>query len=77
MHAVFVVVANIFRNQPLQMAFIHCDDVVQQVTLTTSYPTLRDTVMPGTLVRGSYGRDLEGSNGRRDFCPILAIPIEN
>jgi hypothetical protein len=30
MGSVFMVVADIFREQPFQMAFVNCDDVIQQ-----------------------------------------------
>jgi hypothetical protein len=32
MGAVLVVVAHVFREQPLEMLFIHCNDVIQQTT---------------------------------------------
>lgn len=31
MRAVFVIVAGVFREQTLQMAFIHCNEVIQQI----------------------------------------------
>jgi hypothetical protein len=44
MCAVFMVVTNILREQSLQMAFVHRDDVVQQVCWAASDQTLRHTV---------------------------------
>jgi hypothetical protein len=44
-----MVVADILTEQPLQMAFVHCDDVVQQITAATLDPPLRHTVLPRTL----------------------------
>jgi len=41
MRAVLVVVAEVFREEPFQMLFIECDDVVQQVAAAASYPALR------------------------------------
>jgi hypothetical protein len=40
MRAVFVVVANILREQAFQVAFVNCDDVIQEITPATPYPTL-------------------------------------
>jgi hypothetical protein len=39
MRAVLVIVTNILRRHSLQMAFVHGDDVIQQVTTTTADPT--------------------------------------
>src|ERR1700730_13576901 len=44
---------NIFREQSLQMAFIHRDNVVQQVSSAAFDPTLRHTVLPGALEGGA------------------------
>jgi len=46
MRAVFVVVADVFREQPLQMAFFHRDDVIQQIALAALDPSFRDSVLP-------------------------------
>jgi len=40
MRAVFVVVANILREQAFQVAFVNCDDVIHEITTATPYPTL-------------------------------------
>jgi len=39
MRAVLVVVANILREQAFQVAFVNCDDVIQEITPAT--PTQR------------------------------------
>jgi hypothetical protein len=77
MRAVLVVVANILRNQSLQMAFVHCNDVVQQVAPTTLNPSLRDAVLPGTLERCPHRTDIHRPNNNRNFQAVLAISIEN
>jgi hypothetical protein len=51
--AVFLVVADVFRERSLQMTFVECDDVIQQVTTATAYPTLRNSVLPRTLERSA------------------------
>src|SRR5258708_916961 len=53
MCAILVVVANIVRKQASQVAFVNCDDVIQENTLATPYPTLCDSILPRTLERGA------------------------
>jgi len=45
MRAVLMVVTNILREQSLQMAFIHRDNVVQQISSAAFDPTLRYAVL--------------------------------
>jgi hypothetical protein len=42
MRAVLMVVTNILREQSLQMAFIQCNNLVQQVSSTVSHPAPRN-----------------------------------
>ena len=77
MRAVLVVVADVFREQPFQMTFIHRDNMVQQILSAALDPTLRCTVLPGTLEGGPYRVHPQGSNGCRDFPPVLGISIED
>jgi hypothetical protein len=51
MCAVLVVVANILREPAFQVAFINCDDVIQEITPATPYPTLCDSILPRTFDR--------------------------
>ena len=44
MCAIFVVVGNVFGQQPFQVTFIEGNDVVQEVAAATAYPALRNTV---------------------------------
>jgi hypothetical protein len=85
MPAVRVVVTNVIREQPSQVAFLHNDSMLQQVASATFDPTLRHTVLTATLEGGLHGAHLQGSNGRRDLeaggqsygelQPALAIPV--
>ena len=45
MRAVFVMVADVMIEQPFQMAFMECDDVVQEVAAAAFHPALRDAVL--------------------------------
>src|SRR5258706_2661794 len=77
MRAVLMLVANILREQSLEMPFIHRDNVVQQVSSAAFDPTLRHTVLPGTLEGRADRAYLQGSNGRRNLQPVFRIPVEN
>jgi len=44
MRAVLVVVANILREPASQVAFVNCNDVIQEITAATPYPTLCDSI---------------------------------
>jgi len=77
MRAVLMVVTNILGEQSLQMAFIHRDNVVQQVLSATFDPTLRYTVLPGTLEGGADRGYIQGSEGPGNFQPVFRIPIED
>ena len=55
MRAVLLVVADVFREQPFQMAFIERDDMIQQVAAAASNPSLGDPILPGAF-KGSANR---------------------
>jgi len=48
MRTVLVVVTNILREQTFQVALVNCDDVIQEITPATPYPTLCDSILPRT-----------------------------
>ncbi len=48
MRAIFVVVGNIFTEQPFQVPFIERDDVIQQFSAAAADPALGNTILPGT-----------------------------
>src|ERR1700751_3269638 len=53
MRAVLVVVANILSEQAFQVAFVNCDDVIQEIMPATPYPTLCHSILPRTFERGA------------------------
>ena len=77
MRMVLVVVADVFREQPFPMAFIHRDRMIPQVSSAAFDPTPRDTALPGTLEAGPHRAHLQGSNGHWDLPPVLRIPVED
>jgi len=44
---IVVVVVHVIANQPSQVSFVQCDDVVQDLTAAASDPSLRSPVLPG------------------------------
>ena len=76
MRAVLMVVAYVFRDQPLQMPFIQDDDMVEQFSSATSYPAFRNPVLPWAA---KCGADRLGSDcpcGGEHFVAKLRIAIE-
>src|SRR5258708_30631613 len=77
MRAVLVVIANILREKTFQVAFVNCNDVIQEITPAAPYPTLCDSILPRTLERGADRTHAQGSNRCGDFQSILGIPIKD
>src|SRR5258706_4309909 len=77
MRAVLVVIANILREKTFQVAFVNCNNVIQEITPATPYPTLCDSILPRTLERGADRTHAQGSNCCGDFQSILGIPIKD
>lgn len=77
MRPVLVIIAYVFVDQSLEMAFVESDDMIQQILSATLHPALCDSILPGAL-EGCLDRvDLHGSNGRQDLQPILLVPIQD
>jgi hypothetical protein len=77
MRAVLVVVANTLSEQAFQVAFVNCDDVIQEITPATPYPTLCHSILPRTSERGADRTHAQRSNRCGDFHPILGITIKD
>jgi hypothetical protein len=77
MRAVLMVVANILREQAFQVAFVNCDDVIQEITPATPYPTLCHSILPRTFERGADRIRPQGSNRCEDLQSILGITIKD
>jgi len=73
MRAALVVVANILREQAFQVAFVDCDDVIQEITAATPYPALCHSILPRTFERSADRIHAQGSNRCGDFQSILGI----
>jgi hypothetical protein len=77
MRAVVVVVADVFREQSLQMTFIERNDVIQQIAPAAFDPTLRHAILPGAFEGGSHRTYLQRSNGYWNFQSVFPIPVED
>src|SRR4029077_9869378 len=77
MRAVLVMVPNTLGEQSLQMAFIHRNNVVQQVSSTASHPPLRDAILPGRSEGSSLGNDPGGFHRCDHLEPELLIAIKD
>ena len=75
--AVFMVIANIIREQTPQMRLVQGDNPVQKFVPTAFDPTLRNPVLPWTPKGGSHGIQLEGPYGGRDFRAVFCIAVKD
>ncbi len=77
MRAVLMIIAGVFGMQPLQMASVHRDEMVQQVAAATFDPSFRDAVLPRAFERGSHSPDLQRPDRCGNLDPILTIPVQD
>jgi hypothetical protein len=68
---------NILREPAFQVAFVNCDDVIQEITPATPYPTLCDSILPRTFERSAERIHPQGSNRCGDLQSILGITIKD
>jgi hypothetical protein len=61
---VLVVVANILREQTLQMPLVYGNNVIQQVWSASLDPTLGSSILPGRSRAGSFGCQSRLQEGR-------------
>jgi hypothetical protein len=73
--AVLVMVGDVLGKQALQMPLVESNHMVEQLATAASHPALGNTILPGTFDGGPHGVYLQGSNGCRDLCPVLRIPV--
>jgi hypothetical protein len=77
MSSVFVVIADVFFQQPSQVSLVQNDHVVEQVSTHTSNLTLGDAVLPRTSKRGSYRLTAVLLDGPNDVSRALRVPVED
>jgi hypothetical protein len=74
--SVVVIIGDVLREEALQMSLIQRDHVVEQVTAAASDPTLGDTILPGTLNRGTDRCHLQRADRRWHFPAVLRIVVQ-
>jgi hypothetical protein len=72
MRAVLMVEANTLREQAFQVAFVNCNDVIQEITAGTPYPTVCDSILPRTFEQGRTGFTLRDRTAAGISSPYLA-----
>ena len=76
MRSILVVVAHVFGDQPLQMPLVQYDHVIQQIATATSYPTLRNAVLPWATKRRSHWPNSRISHERYHVIAKLGVAVE-
>ena len=46
---VVVIVADVIANEPPEMLFVECDDVIENLAAAASHPAFRNPILPGCL----------------------------
>jgi hypothetical protein len=59
------------------VALVNCNEVIQEITSATPYPTLCHSILPRTFERSADRIHAQGSNRCRDFQSILGITIKD
>ena len=77
MNAIVVIILEVISNQPPQMGFAQHDHVVQQFPPTTSHPTLRHAVLPGTAIGPSDQLTAKVFQHCRHLSVELAVAVED
>jgi len=72
-----MIIANIVRQQALEVAFIEGNNVIEQVPPATLDPALSNSVLPGTLERRANRPDGHGAYRDRDLQTIFGVPIKD
>ena len=75
MSPVVMVVGDVIREEPLEMALVQRNDLVEQLTPATADPAFRDSILPRALDRGLHATNCHGSNRSRYFQSILCVVI--
>ncbi len=75
MSPVVMVVRDVIREEPLEMALVQRNDLVEQLAPATADPAFRDSVLPRALDRGLHTTNCHGSNRSRYFQSILCVVI--
>ena len=71
-----MVIANVIAKESLQMVLVQSDNVVEHIAAAASDPALSNAVLPRAVDRGLHALRVHGTNGSRNFQPILLVVIK-
>ena len=69
-------IANVIAKKSLEMMLVQSDNVVEHIAAATSDPALGNPVLPRAVDRGLHALRVHGTNGSRNFQPILLVVIK-
>src|SRR5215470_14412705 len=75
--AVLMVIAHVIMDEPAKMFLVQRNDIVEELAATTSYPPLRDAILPGCLRARPLGLQPRGLQKRQDGSIELRIAVQN
>src|SRR5713101_716119 len=75
--AIFMIVREVFGQQPSGMPLIKDEHVIHQVSATAFDPALRDPILPGTLERRSDGLDAHVFDRDEHLAIERGVPIQD
>ena len=75
MSPVVMIVGDVVREEPLEMALVQRNDLVEQIAPAAADPAFRDSILPRALDRGLHATNCHGSNRSRYFQSILCVVI--
>src|SRR6266404_5481815 len=77
MSAVEMVIANVLRQQTLQVTLVERNDVIQKISPTTSNPAFSHSILPRASERSSDRSQPNGFHGFADHFSELGIAIHD
>ena len=75
MGPVVMVIGDIIRDKPLEMALVQRNDLVEQLAPAAADPAFRDSILPRALDRCLHATNCHGSNRSGYFQSILCVVI--
>jgi hypothetical protein len=73
---IFVVVADVFKQESFQMPFIECDYVIEQIPAAFD-PAFGHTILPRAFEGSSHRAHAQRANRNRNLQAILRVPVKN
>jgi hypothetical protein len=77
MDSILMIVRNVITDQTAQMKFVQDNHMIQELVSAASYPSFRDSILPGTCRAYAFRLHCAGSQKIGYFLAKLAITIEN